>query len=150
MRNDRSSYLTWKFSLQSVGNGALPTQEKFHGVDVNSDLVPVLQKIWEKHGNIIQEFVAHNDQMILKWALESLAKMVVVLQNNSENLSDSQAEYLDATLHNLQTMNFKLDWLVPLVKHAHVMKELISTKAKLLAQLREVDENLDKQRISLL
>ncbi|CAO2826481.1 unnamed protein product [Amaranthus hypochondriacus] len=136
--------------LQSVGNGALPTQEKFHGVDVNSDLVPVLQKIWEKHGNIIQEFVAHNDQMILKWALESLAKMAVILQNNSENLSDSQAEYLDATLHNLQTMNFKLDWLVPLVKHAHVMKELISTKAKLLAQLREVDENLDKQRKSLL
>lgn len=69
-------------------------------------MVPILKKIWEKHGNIIQEFVAQNDQMILKWALESLAKMVVILQNNTGNsLSDSEAEYLDATLYNLQTMS---------------------------------------------
>uniref|UniRef100_A0A803MFT6 KIB1-4 beta-propeller domain-containing protein n=1 Tax=Chenopodium quinoa TaxID=63459 RepID=A0A803MFT6_CHEQI len=93
------------------GSGA-----KFFGVDVSSHLIPILQKIWDKCGNIIEGHVV-NSGSLLTWALESLAKMIIFLENNEgRSLDDSQADYLNSVLLDLRLMHFKLDWLMPSVE----------------------------------
>ncbi|KNA10276.1 hypothetical protein SOVF_145930 [Spinacia oleracea] len=107
--------------------------EKFQGADVSSNLVPVRS----------------ND--LLTWALESLAKMVIILQKNTgESLDDSQAEYLKLSLVDLQTLHFRLDWMVPFVERAlaiHkskcqkiIVTDLEKRKSKLLAELHELEQ----------
>ncbi|KAK9747822.1 hypothetical protein RND81_02G016400 [Saponaria officinalis] len=88
-------------------------QETFQGVTVCAKLVPVLDKIWKKYGNVIQGHAVSSNSL-LTWALESLAKMVMILQTNtSESLSDSQAAFLRTTLKDLRHFHVQLDWLVP-------------------------------------
>ncbi|KAK9747823.1 hypothetical protein RND81_02G016500 [Saponaria officinalis] len=85
----------------------------FQGVTVCAKLVPVLDKIWKKYGNVIQGHAVSSNSL-LTWALESLAKMVMILQTNtSESLSDSQAAFLRTTLKDLRHFHVQLDWLVP-------------------------------------
>ncbi|KAL9239648.1 hypothetical protein vseg_013951 [Gypsophila vaccaria] len=96
---------------EACGNAA--AQDTFQGVNVCSNLVPVLQKIWERYGNVIEEHVVSSNSL-LTWILESLAKMVIIIQTNSnETLEDSQAEFLKATMKDLQHLQIRLDWLVP-------------------------------------
>lgn len=92
--------------------------EKFQGVDVSSELVPVLKKIWDKYGNIIEGHVVRSNGL-LTWALESLANIIIILQKiTGDSLNNSQAEYLNSTLVDLQLMHFRLEWLVPFVEKA--------------------------------
>ncbi|XP_056684528.1 uncharacterized protein [Spinacia oleracea] len=149
--------------VDSLSDTIVCVKEKFQGVDVSSLLIPVLQKVWDKHGNIMQGHVVNSDSL-LTWALESLAKIIVILQRGSGmSLNDSQAKYLYSTLLDLRPLRFKLDWLVPFVEKAlalHKNKEkleaiieLEATKSKLVVEMREVkerlcevEERLDEQR----
>uniref|UniRef100_A0A803L8E1 F-box domain-containing protein n=1 Tax=Chenopodium quinoa TaxID=63459 RepID=A0A803L8E1_CHEQI len=108
-----------------VQNGV--SQAKFQGIKVSSHLVPILKKIWDKHGNIMQGHVLQtNDQ--LTWALESLANGI----------------------------RFRLDWLIPFVQKAmavhneqqqvHYVQGLEMSKSNLLAQLHDLDCRLAQQR----
>ncbi|XP_021733499.1 F-box protein SKIP23-like isoform X2 [Chenopodium quinoa] len=124
------------------------SQSKFLGVDVSSHSVPILKKIWAKYGNITEGHVVTSD-CLLSWALESLAKIIIILPSSSgSSLDDSQAKYLESTLPDLQLMQFKLDWLVPLVKNAlflHKNKDIMELqmkKSKLQTELREVEKKL--------
>lgn len=127
------------------------SQSKFLGVDVSSHLVPILQKIWTKHGNITEGHVVTSNYL-LTWALESLAKIIIILQSDpGRSLDDSQAKYLKSTIRDLQLMGFKLDWLVPFVEKAlllhknKVIMELEMAKSKLQTELREVEGKLAEQ-----
>uniref|UniRef100_A0A803L8B9 KIB1-4 beta-propeller domain-containing protein n=1 Tax=Chenopodium quinoa TaxID=63459 RepID=A0A803L8B9_CHEQI len=129
--------------------------EKFQGIDVSSNLVPVLQKIWDKHGNIIKGHIVQSNSL-LTWALESLANMIIILQKNTgDSLNNSQADYLNSTLADLQLMKFRLDWLVPFVERAvavhkskcqkAIMINLETRKSKLLAEMHELEEQMVQQ-----
>ncbi|KAH9615453.1 hypothetical protein KSS87_021368 [Heliosperma pusillum] len=91
---------------------------KFEGFDIRSDLVPTLQKIWQKHGNIVENSIMRNRDINAR-ALESLATMVRLLEDNTaHSLSDSQADYLASTLSDLRCICLKVYWLVPYVQKA--------------------------------
>ncbi|XP_021753885.1 F-box protein SKIP23-like [Chenopodium quinoa] len=131
------------------------SEDIFEGLEVSPDLIPVLQKIWAKYGNIIEDHAVCSIGL-LTWALESLAKMIVILQDNTRaSLNESQADYLRSTLVDLQSMNFKLDWLVPYVERAialhnnneqvEAMLEL-ETTSKLRAELHELEDRLADQK----
>ncbi|XP_021733492.1 uncharacterized protein LOC110700284 isoform X1 [Chenopodium quinoa] len=93
------------------------TMVKFQGVDIRPDLLPILQKVWEKYEDVEGSRLQSCD--IKAAALESLAKMIVILQtNNMESLTDDQANYLASTMSDLQFMQLKVDWLVPFVEKA--------------------------------
>ncbi|XP_074285283.1 uncharacterized protein LOC141610884 [Silene latifolia] len=103
---------------------------KFEGLDIRSDLVPALQKIWRKHGNVTTDSIVRSSDIIAR-ALESLAIMVHILEDNlAESLSDSQAEYLSSTLSDLKCLRFKVYWLVSFVEKAlkvHKGKDLVES-----------------------
>lgn len=127
------------------------SHSKFQGVDVSSHLVPILQKIWDKHGNIMEGHVV-NSNSLLTWALESLAKTIIILQSDSgRSLDESEAKYLKSILLDFRLMHFKIDWLVPFVEKAlalhknKVIMELEMAKSKLQTELCEVEERLAAQ-----
>ncbi|XP_056686250.1 uncharacterized protein [Spinacia oleracea] len=91
---------------------------KFEGLDIRSTLLPTLQSLWFKHGNLVENSTISNGDIIAR-ALESLATAVLILEENSARaLSDSQADYLSSTLSDLRCMQFKVDWLGPYVEKA--------------------------------
>ncbi|KAH9615452.1 hypothetical protein KSS87_021367, partial [Heliosperma pusillum] len=91
---------------------------KFEGFDIRSDLVSTLQKIWRRHGNIVEKSIMRNSDIIAR-ALESLATAVRLLEDNTaHSLSVSQADYLASTLSDLRCISFKVYWLVPYVQKA--------------------------------
>ncbi|KAK9666282.1 hypothetical protein RND81_14G174000 [Saponaria officinalis] len=118
---------------------------KFEGFDIRSALIPTLQKIWRKHGNITENSTMCSGDIIAR-ALESLATMVQILENNSvESLSDSQADYLSTTLSDLKTMCFKVHWLVSFVEKAvklHKSKAFLES----LNKLSELSSQVKEQR----
>ncbi|KAH9615443.1 hypothetical protein KSS87_021358 [Heliosperma pusillum] len=103
---------------------------KFVGYDIRSDLMPTLQKIWQKHGNIIEYSIVRNSDITAK-ALELLATMVRILEDNSAlSLSDSQADYLRSTLSDLSCIGFRVCWLSSFVEKAlkvHSSKALVES-----------------------
>ncbi|KAH9615454.1 hypothetical protein KSS87_021369, partial [Heliosperma pusillum] len=103
---------------------------KFEGLDIRFDLVPTLQKIWLKHGNITKDSIVRSGDIVAR-ALESLATMVQILENNPvQSLSDSQAEYLSSTLSDLRSIRFRVCWLVSFVEKAlkvHKSKDLVES-----------------------
>ncbi|XP_074299796.1 F-box protein SKIP23-like [Silene latifolia] len=102
--------------LSSKGAENTVLQAKFRGVNVRSDVIPILEKIWDKYGDVIQNHVVQSDGL-LRWALETLAKMVVLLQTNSaQSFSNSQAAFLSATIKDLMHLQFQLNWLLPFVE----------------------------------
>ncbi|KAK9666275.1 hypothetical protein RND81_14G173300 [Saponaria officinalis] len=107
---------------------------KFEGFDIRSDLVPILQKIWRNHGNIIEHSSVRSGHIIAN-ALESLATMVQTLDNNSvDSFSDCQADYLSTTFSDLEFMGFKVHWLGSFVEKAvklHKSKPLVDSLNKL-------------------
>ncbi|KAL2902036.1 F-box protein SKIP23 [Bienertia sinuspersici] len=119
----------------------------FEGLDLSPDLIPVLHKIWVKHGNIIENNVIASNGL-MTWALESLANMILILQSNTgTSLNEVQAEYLKSTLIDLQSMNFRLGWLVPYVEKALTLyknKEQIDTIAKLETRKSELLTELNE------
>ncbi|XP_056684383.1 uncharacterized protein [Spinacia oleracea] len=138
--------------METLSDICFCTKEKFHGVDVSSHMIPILQKIWDKHGNIIQGHVLHSDSF-LTCTLESLAKIIIILQSDSgKSLNDSQAKYLNSTLLDLRSMHLKLEWLVPFVEKALVLHkekitmELEMVESELEAELCEVKRRLVEQR----
>lgn len=63
-----------------------------------------------------------NSDSLLTWALESLAKIIIILQKDSgRSLDDAQAIYLDSILLDLELMHFKIDWLVPFIEKNKVL-----------------------------
>ncbi|KNA10274.1 hypothetical protein SOVF_145910 [Spinacia oleracea] len=137
--------------------------KKFQGVDVRSDFFPYLRKIWKMHDFFEDHAVRSNG--LLTWALESLAKMMIILQNNmgkgkgKSPLNESQAEYLTSTLVDLQSMQFRLDWLVPIVEKAlsrykskepgDIVMELQVERYRLLGKLHQVEGKLaDQKRVA--
>ncbi|XP_056686344.1 uncharacterized protein [Spinacia oleracea] len=139
------------------------SMKKFQGVDVRSDFFPYLRKIWKMHDFFEDHAVRSNG--LLTWALESLAKMMIILQNNmgkgkgKSPLNESQAEYLTSTLVDLQSMQFRLDWLVPIVEKAlsrykskepgDIVMELQVERYRLLGKLHQVEGKLaDQKRVA--
>ncbi|XP_056684589.1 uncharacterized protein [Spinacia oleracea] len=122
---------------------------KFEGLDIKPSLVPTLQKIWSKHGNIIEDSVMCNGDMIAR-ALESLATMVLILEGNSvRSLSDCQVDYLSSALSDLKCMRFKVDWLIPCVEKAvglYKSKPVIET----LNKLSQLEDQAKERRSNLL
>ncbi|KAK9666257.1 hypothetical protein RND81_14G171900 [Saponaria officinalis] len=116
---------------------------KFEGFDIRSDLVPILQKIWRKHGNIIERSTMRSGHIIAR-ALESLATMVQILEDNPvQSISDCQADYLSTTLSDLKTMCFRVHWLgsfVEKVVKLHKSKSLVDSLNKLTDLSSQVKE----------
>ncbi|XP_074285254.1 uncharacterized protein LOC141610865 isoform X2 [Silene latifolia] len=121
----------------------------FEGFDIRPDLVPTLQKIWQKHGNILENSAVRSDDIIAR-GLESLATIVRILGDNSAlSLNDNQANYLVSTLSDLRYIRFKVDWLVPLVEKAeklHKSKPLVES----LNSLSQLSTQAKKRRLVLL
>ncbi|XP_056686227.1 uncharacterized protein [Spinacia oleracea] len=122
---------------------------KFEGLDIKPSLVPTLQKIWSKHGNIIENSLMSNGDMKAR-ALESLATVVLILEGNSvRSLSDCQVDYLSSALSDLKCIRFEVDWLVPFVKKAvglYKNKPLIES----LNKLSQLDDQAIERRARLL
>ncbi|XP_074285264.1 uncharacterized protein LOC141610872 isoform X2 [Silene latifolia] len=69
----------------------------FEGFDIRPDLVPTLQKIWQKHGNILENSAVRSDDIIAR-GLESLATIVRILGDNSAlSLNDRLKNYIKAS-----------------------------------------------------
>ncbi|XP_074285246.1 uncharacterized protein LOC141610860 [Silene latifolia] len=103
---------------------------KFEGFDISIDSVSTLEKIWLKHGNIVQNSVMRNRD-IIAMSLESLVTMVRILDDTSaQSLSDEEVEYLESTLSDLEYNLFKVDWLIPSIEKAqnfHKSKPLMES-----------------------
>ncbi|KAK9666267.1 hypothetical protein RND81_14G172800 [Saponaria officinalis] len=116
---------------------------KFNGFEIRSDLVPILQRIWQKHGNIIERSTMRSGHIIAR-ALESLATMVQILENISvQSLRDCQADYLSSTLSDLRIMSFRVHWLGSFVEKAvklHKSKPLVDSLNKLADLTSQVKE----------
>lgn len=150
----KSSSLSFCSSfLQVVQNGV--SQAKFLGFNVSPHSVPILKKIWHKHGNIIQGHVLQNNGMISQ-ALDSLANVILLLQSESGmSMNVAQAQYLDSTMCFLQGARFRLDWLFPFTQKAmaihygqqqiHYIKGLEMSKSVLVSQLHDLDYRLAEQ-----
>ncbi|XP_074285266.1 uncharacterized protein LOC141610875 [Silene latifolia] len=122
---------------------------KFEGLEIRSDLIPTLQKIWQKHGNIIKDSIVRSGDIVAR-ALESLAIMVRILEDNpAQSLSDSQADYLTSTLSDLRNICFKVYWLVSFVEKAlkvHRSKPLVES----LNNLSQLSSQVKERRAILL
>ncbi|KAL9232053.1 hypothetical protein vseg_007200 [Gypsophila vaccaria] len=116
---------------------------KFEGFEVRADSIPTLQKIWQKHGNIVENSTMRSGDIIAR-ALESLVTIVQILDNNSvESLSDFQADYLSSTMSDLKVMRFKVEWLSSFVEKAvklHKSKPLVDSLNKLSQLSSQVKE----------
>ncbi|KMT10071.1 hypothetical protein BVRB_5g118340 [Beta vulgaris subsp. vulgaris] len=132
---------------------------KIPGVFVSPEFIPTLNKIWDKHGNVIPQprGRAMQNKDKLKSALESLAKTVMLLQSPSGMcLDNSEVAYINSTVYELECMHFKLDWLYPFIQKALALhnrqqqldfvKRLEMSKSKLLEQLHDVECGLAKHR----
>lgn len=121
--------------MQSLESGVSKT--KFQGVDVSLDLLPTLKKIWDKHGNILEGHPIRSNNLV-SWALESIAKMEILLENTSDrSLNDSQADYLSSTLFDLQLVRLDVSWLAPSVEKALQLHKGVSIRQKLEALQKE-------------
>lgn len=110
----------------------------FEGVYIRSNLVPALQKIWAKHGNIVEGSSVHSKDM-LACILESLAKVIIILQSSSgRTLTKSQCDYAYSVLLDLLQAHLKVEWLVPFVEKARVLYQ----SKPLIDGLAEIDENI--------
>uniref|UniRef100_A0A803MFS9 KIB1-4 beta-propeller domain-containing protein n=1 Tax=Chenopodium quinoa TaxID=63459 RepID=A0A803MFS9_CHEQI len=91
---------------------------KFQGINVSSDLLPTLEEIWAKHGNVLEGNTIRGGY-VLGWALESMANMAILVQNTSDgSMTEPQADYLCSNLHHLQLLGFKVMGLVPSIVKA--------------------------------
>ncbi|XP_021762678.1 F-box protein SKIP23-like [Chenopodium quinoa] len=145
-------------------NKSVASKVTFEGVDIKSDLVSTLQKIWAKHGNVV-EGVQSKD--MLKCVLKSLAKAVIILQSSSgRTLSKEQCSDLSSVLMDLKRLQLRVEWLEPFVEKAiklHQSKPMVDaledlekyiarTKemkikfTKELANLEEVEKELEEDK----
>uniref|UniRef100_A0A803MFS8 KIB1-4 beta-propeller domain-containing protein n=1 Tax=Chenopodium quinoa TaxID=63459 RepID=A0A803MFS8_CHEQI len=104
---------------------------KFQGIEVSPDLIPTLEEIWANHGNIIDGSMI-GGKYALRWALESMAKMAILVQNSLDgSLSESQANYVCSTLYHLQILRFNVSWLVPsIVKALNMYNSIANIEAR--------------------
>lgn len=137
--------------------------------DISPDLVPILQKVWAKHGNILEGSNVHSKFMI-SCALESLAKVVIILEGNSgTTLTEAQCNDMTSTMWDLRHLSLRVEWLVPFVEKAvalHISKPMIAALAELdkaiaranamkmkvsddLANMDELVKALEKDRICI-
>ncbi|XP_021762822.1 F-box protein SKIP23-like [Chenopodium quinoa] len=121
----------------------------FHGKEVRSELVPVLEKVWAKYGNIIEQSAIRSSDTIIM-ALESVAKVINILQNTSANkLTDHQVNYLVSTLSDLQLMQLKVDWLVPFVEKAVALNKSRQLAVALM-ELEKAKAHVEELKLKLL
>lgn len=126
------------YLIQSLETGVSKT--KFQGVDVSSDLLPTLTRIWAKHGNVLEGPTVRSNDLIA-WSLESMAKVAVLLENTSgRSLNDSEADYLSSTICDLQLMRLNVSWLVPSVVKALYMHKVLAKKENLEETLKEIEK----------
>ncbi|XP_074285260.1 uncharacterized protein LOC141610869 [Silene latifolia] len=136
-------------SSTTVSHRSNTATAKFEGMDIRLDSVSTLEKIWQKHGNIVENCAVRNSEIIAR-ALESLATIVRILDDSSAlSLSDIQAEYIVSTLSDLRYIHFKVDWLIPFVEKA---KKIHQSKASLesLNSLRQLNSEAEERRAILL
>uniref|UniRef100_A0A803L8A5 KIB1-4 beta-propeller domain-containing protein n=1 Tax=Chenopodium quinoa TaxID=63459 RepID=A0A803L8A5_CHEQI len=131
--------------LNTVAGSALTNTEplksgviaktKFQEIEVSPDLIPTLEEIWANHGNIFEESMIRGEYA-LRWALESIAKMTILVENSSDgSLSESQAEYVCSTLYHLQILRFNITWLAPsIVKALNMYYSTANIEARRLAR----------------
>uniref|UniRef100_A0A803L8A6 KIB1-4 beta-propeller domain-containing protein n=1 Tax=Chenopodium quinoa TaxID=63459 RepID=A0A803L8A6_CHEQI len=103
---------------------------KFQGIKVSSDLLPTLEEIWAKHGNVLEGNTLRGGY-VLGWALESMANMAILVQNTSDgSMTEPQADYLCSNLHHLQLLGFNVMWLVPSIVKALNMYNKIANNVE--------------------
>ncbi|XP_021762794.1 uncharacterized protein LOC110727541 [Chenopodium quinoa] len=155
------SVLRAYITSMSQSNQSDNSTVKFEGLEIRSNLLPTLQKVWSKHGNLIENITIRNGDIVSR-ALESLASAVLILEENPvRTLTDSQADYLSSTLSDLRSMQFKVDWLVPFVEKAvelhkskllmdsldklgHCKAQVAQKKSKLLEEVAALDKLADE------
>lgn len=121
----------------------------FHGKEVKPELVPVLEKVWAKHGNILEGSAIRSSDTITM-ASESVAKVINILQNTSaSNLSEEQMEYLVSTLSDLQLMQLKVDWLSPFVEKAVALYKSRQLAVALM-ELEKAKAHVEELKLKLL
>ncbi|XP_021733525.1 uncharacterized protein LOC110700313 [Chenopodium quinoa] len=135
------------------GSGVLqsfPTNRAaFQGKDVRSELVPVLEKVWAKYGNIIEQSAIRSSDTIIM-ALESVGKVINILQNASANkMTDHQVNNLVSTLSDLQLMQLKVDWLVPFVEKAVALNKSRQLAVALM-ELEKAKAHVEELKLKLL
>ncbi|KNA07215.1 hypothetical protein SOVF_173890 [Spinacia oleracea] len=116
-------------SLTQISDISTP-MTMFKGLNVRSDLAPILREIWVKHGNILDGCTMRNGDIVAR-ALESLAAIVLSLENSTgSSFTKEEVNYLRSTLADLQHMKLNVEWLVPSVEKAtdsYKARELVST-----------------------
>uniref|UniRef100_A0A803MFT0 KIB1-4 beta-propeller domain-containing protein n=1 Tax=Chenopodium quinoa TaxID=63459 RepID=A0A803MFT0_CHEQI len=126
-------------TTESLRSGSSKT--RFQGVDVHPDLLPILSKIWAKYGNILEGQLFRSNDLVAS-ALESMAKMVILLQNTKGRpLNSSEVDYLCSTLYDLHLMRFNISWLVPCVVEALAMHKCMANIEKLSDTLKEFEKS---------
>ncbi|XP_021734112.1 F-box protein SKIP23-like [Chenopodium quinoa] len=126
-------------TTEYLGSGSSKT--RFQGVDVRADLLPILNKVWAKYGNILVGQLFRSNDLVAS-ALESMAKMVILLQNTKDRpLNSSEVDYLCSTLCDLHLMRFNISWLVPCVVEAIAMHKGMANIEKLSDNLKEFEKS---------
>ncbi|KNA19290.1 hypothetical protein SOVF_062740 isoform A [Spinacia oleracea] len=110
---------------------------------IRPNLLPTLQMIWNKHGNLIGEKTVRS-KVMLTLTLESLANIIIFLQKTTlRTLTDSLAQELASNLHDLQCVGLKVDWLVAFVEWVltlHKSKPLIESIMAINKSKAQIDE----------
>lgn len=149
MKGNTATVLDFTPTTKDFESGV--SKVNFQGVDVNSDVLPTLNKIWAKYGNIVEGCTVHNKD-IVAWALESLAKVVILLQSNTgKSLNDYQVDYLNVILCDLKMMRLKVSWLVPFVERASTIpKGTVSQFQDSLEEIEKVKSQMEEMRTKFL
>ena len=116
--------------LQPVEKGVSVTP-KFQGIDVHTDHLPILKKVWAKHGDVVKGINLHSSDF-LATALSALAKLIHILETNTgKTLTDDRANYLTSTMSDLLSLGVNVEWLVPFVEKASALHQRKSLEAAL-------------------
>ncbi|KAL9227496.1 hypothetical protein vseg_003179 [Gypsophila vaccaria] len=130
----------------------------FHGIEIQSEHLPVLLQVWKKHGDVFEgSLLQSHDAKAM--ALACLVKILIILQAHSEGFDNDQATYVETTLADLKLMRLNICWLVPylekvLAHHKQLQADLLAleeakskadkTGERLLAVMAEVKRGLGK------
>lgn len=132
--------------VQPVEKGVSVTP-KFEGIDVHTDHLPILEKVWAKHGDVVKGIKLHSSDF-LATTLTALAKLILILQTNTgKTLTDDRANYLTSTMSDLLSLGVNVEWLVPFVEKASALHQRNSLEAALLefekakAKVEEMNRN---------
>uniref|UniRef100_A0A803L891 F-box domain-containing protein n=1 Tax=Chenopodium quinoa TaxID=63459 RepID=A0A803L891_CHEQI len=117
--------------------------QSLESLDIKPNLLSTLQLIWNKHDILVGKYTVQSKDM-LTCALESLAKLIITLQNTTaRTLTDSLAKDLESVLYDLHCARLSVGWLVPFVQRAlalHKNKPLIEYLMAIDKEKAQVDK----------